>query len=147
LENALLAVKTAKFSSLGEDLVRMAKLCGPKGARAALPLISWPRRQRLTAEAEFSRQESVTMPDSTLDAPEVLNREFLEIRARLIQVAALLDRLDRASGDVSGDPRVTNIRQAIDVLANRGDGRAEKLQLIFSRQYEAEWKSKFELKS
>jgi hypothetical protein len=87
------------------------------------------------------------MPNSALDAPEVLNREFLEIRARLIQVAALLDRLDRASGTVSSDPRIAGIYQAIDVLANPGPGRAEKLQLIFSRQYETDWKSKFELKS
>jgi hypothetical protein len=87
------------------------------------------------------------MPNSTLEAPEVLNREFLEIRARLVQVAALLDRLDRASGSVSGDPRLAGIRESIEVLANPGPGRAEKLQLIFSRHYEADWKSKFELKS
>ena len=28
-----------------------------------------------------------------LDAPEVLNREFLEVRARLLHLAAALDRL------------------------------------------------------
>jgi hypothetical protein len=31
-----------------------------------------------------------------LDATEVLNREFLEIRAKLLEIAAALDRLDRA---------------------------------------------------
>ncbi len=81
------------------------------------------------------------MPNSTLDAPEVLNREFLEIRARLLQVAALLDRLDRASGTAVADPRIAGIHQAIEVLANAGPGRAEKVQLIFSRQYEPDWKS------
>lgn len=86
------------------------------------------------------------MPNSVHDAPEVLNREFLEIRARLVQVAALMDRLDRAAGSVANDPRIAGIRESIEVLAEPGPGRAEKLQLIFSRQYEADWKSKFELK-
>jgi hypothetical protein len=87
------------------------------------------------------------MPNSTLDAPEVLNREFLEIRARLVQVAALLDRLDRAAGNVANDPRINGIRQSLEVLATAGPGRAEKLQMIFSRKYEADWKNKLELKS
>jgi hypothetical protein len=87
------------------------------------------------------------MPNSALDAPEVLNREFLEIRARLVQVAALLDRLDRAPGSVSGDPRLAGVRNALEVLAKPDPGRAEKLQLIFSRHYEPDWKSKFELRS
>ena len=38
-----------------------------------------------------------------LDAPEVLNREFPEIRARLLQLAAALDRMDRADGSPEGD--------------------------------------------
>jgi hypothetical protein len=80
------------------------------------------------------------MSNSTLDAPEVLNREFLEIRARLLQVAAMLDRLDRAAGSVADDPRIVGIRQAIDLLASTGPGRAEKLQLIFSRLYASDWK-------
>ncbi|MCC7085152.1 MAG: hypothetical protein IT427_09105 [Pirellulales bacterium] len=84
------------------------------------------------------------MPNSNLDALEVLNREFLEIRARLVQVAALLDRLDRANGEVSSDPRLACIRQSIEMLAKQGVGRAEKLQLIFSRQYDPDWKKKFE---
>lgn len=82
------------------------------------------------------------MPEATIDAPEVLNREFLEIRARLVQVAALLDRLDRAPGTVASDPRMGGIAQSLQVLAKPGPGRAEKLQLIFSRQYEADWKNK-----
>lgn len=80
-----------------------------------------------------------------LDAPEVLNREFLEIRARLLQVAAALDRLDRASGDVSNDARLAGIRRSLDVLAGRESGRAEKIQMIFSLPYDAKWKQTFDL--
>ncbi len=60
-----------------------------------------------------------------IDAAELLNREFLEVRARLLQVAAALDRLDRAEGDVSQDKRRRGIDEAIDVLAGSGPGRGK----------------------
>ena len=74
-----------------------------------------------------------------LDAPEVLNREFLEVRARLLHVAASLDRLDRADGSVLDDPRLDKIRQALNILADGEPDRAEKIQLLFSRPYDADW--------
>ncbi len=74
-----------------------------------------------------------------LDAPEVLNREFLEIRARLLQVAASLDRLDRAGGSVESDPRLTKIGHALAILAGSQADRAEQIQLVFSRPYDAKW--------
>jgi hypothetical protein len=80
-----------------------------------------------------------------LDAPEVLNREFLEVRARILQIAASLDRLDRASGETDDDPRVEKLQRALAVLAEAGPDRAEEIQLIFSRQYERDWRSKFKI--
>jgi hypothetical protein len=74
-----------------------------------------------------------------LDAAEVLNREFLEIRARLLHIAASLDRLDRAEGELKGDPRPELIRRALAILADREPERAEKIQLLFSRSYDANW--------
>jgi hypothetical protein len=78
-----------------------------------------------------------------LDAPEVLNREFLEIRARLLHIAASLDRLDRASGSVSDDPRLERINRALAVLSGDKADRAEEIQLIFSRPYESSWLARF----
>jgi thioredoxin-like negative regulator of GroEL len=76
-----------------------------------------------------------------LSAPDLLNRDFLEIRARLLEVAAALDRLERAEGDVSDDPRMARIRQAIARLdAGQGE-RAEHLQLLFSLAYESGWRT------
>jgi hypothetical protein len=76
-----------------------------------------------------------------LDAPEVLEREFLEIRARLLHLAASLDRLERAEGTVESDPRLAKIREALQVLlAPQGD-RAERIQLLFSRPYQNDWRA------
>jgi hypothetical protein len=78
-----------------------------------------------------------------LDAPEVLNREFLEIRARLLQVAASLDRLDRADGSAQSDERLQKIQHALAILQGSGADRAEQIQLVFSRPYESDWMAAF----
>lgn len=80
-----------------------------------------------------------------LSAPALLDRQFLETRAKILQLAADLDRLDRAEGTVEGDPRCGQIRQAIEVLLSEQQGRAERVQLIFSRGYDSDWKSQFGL--
>lgn len=78
-------------------------------------------------------------------ANDVLEAEFLSVRAKILEVAAALDRLDRGEGDVAHDPRREGIRRAIDVLQSDGGGRAEEVQLIFSRHYDSDWKRQFGL--
>ncbi len=74
-----------------------------------------------------------------MDARQILDREFLEIRARLLEVAASLDRLDRADGSVADDPRFVQLRQALERLNDPGADRAADLQQVFSRPYDAAW--------
>jgi hypothetical protein len=76
-----------------------------------------------------------------IDAPELLNQEFLEIRARLLQVAAALDRFDRADGDISRDKRRMDLDRAIHILLEPHSDRAARLQMIFSLPYDKEWKT------
>ena len=80
-----------------------------------------------------------------MSARETLDREFLAVRADLLRIAASLDRMDRGSGDVVDDPRRTQLLDAIKLLASPEDGRAEKLQLLFSLSYDEDWVSKFGL--
>jgi hypothetical protein len=75
----------------------------------------------------------------TVTAPKVLDREFLGVRSRLIDVAASLDRIQRASGFTSGDPRSEKIRQAIQLLLGDAANKAEQLQMLFSLPYEENW--------
>ncbi|MGE0607505.1 MAG: hypothetical protein AB7O62_10450 [Pirellulales bacterium] len=82
------------------------------------------------------------MTAATLDAPEILNRVYLEIRAKLLEVGASLDRLDRADGLVDDDPRLGRIRQALAILAAGQPDRAEQIQLLFSLPYEDDWLTK-----
>lgn len=75
----------------------------------------------------------------TRNSTEVFDQEFLPIRAKILEVAAALDRLDRASGSVAADTRRLQVQAAIQVLLRPADDRAEKVQLIFSRPYEDDW--------
>ena len=82
-----------------------------------------------------------------MNSSHILDREFLEIRAKILDVAAALDRIDRATGDVSGDARMALIADAIDVIASvQSDSiRAEKIQLLFSREYDDNWLDDFSI--
>lgn len=80
-----------------------------------------------------------------MSAREVLDREFLEIRAELLRVAASLDRMERSDGAVADDPRIEQLHSAIEILQSPGPDRAEKLQMLFSLPFDKEWASAFGL--
>ena len=83
---------------------------------------------------------------TSMAASEVLDREYLEMRAKILELAASLDRLERAGGSVDGDPRMSLMSEALQVLQEDRAERAEQVQLIFSRQYEDDWREQFKLK-
>jgi hypothetical protein len=87
----------------------------------------------------IKRFEETNMPH-TITAPKVLDREFLGVRARLIELGAAMDRVERASGFTGGDPRSEKIRQAVEVLLGGGANKAEQIQLLFSLPYEENWR-------
>jgi hypothetical protein len=72
----------------------------------------------------------------TVTASDILDREFLNIRSRLIDLAAALDRIDRAEGSAIADPRVKTIQNALLLLAGDKSGRAEQVLRLFSLPYE-----------
>jgi hypothetical protein len=76
------------------------------------------------------------------DALQVLDRDFFEVRSKILEIAASLDRIDRAPahhGD-HPDPRLSHVRQALDALREPGPDRAETIQLIFSLAYDPAWR-------
>ena len=78
----------------------------------------------------------------SLAADEILNREFLEVRCKILELAAAFDRLDRADGSVESDPRIERLREALSVVLNETNDRAEQVQMIFSRDYDEHWREK-----
>ncbi len=76
-----------------------------------------------------------------LPAAKALDTYFLEARAKILEVAAILDRIGRGrdAAALSDDPRLHKVRQALEVLHDQSGGRAERIQKIFSLDYEASW--------
>lgn len=74
-----------------------------------------------------------------LPAPDALEKYYLEARCRLLDLAAILDRVDRGGGLVA-DPRLARIRESLVLLQTAQVGRAEKIQTLFSQDYDPNWK-------
>lgn len=80
-----------------------------------------------------------------LTAEQILDREFLEIRCKILEIAAALDRLERAEGSVTEDRRMKMVYDGLAVLSTDSADRAEQVQMIFSRRYEPGWRDQFGL--
>ena len=76
-----------------------------------------------------------------LPAARALDQYFLEARARLLDLAAILDRIDRGSDPAAAaaDPRLARIRQAVEVLLQGEGDRAAQVQQLFSLDYDPSW--------
>ncbi|MBX7104690.1 MAG: hypothetical protein K1X57_11455 [Gemmataceae bacterium] len=73
-----------------------------------------------------------------MPAGQVLDNYFLEARARLLDLAAILDRIDRGGG-AADDPRRAKLAAGLDALLSVAGERAEKVQEIFSLPYDEGW--------
>ena len=76
-----------------------------------------------------------------LPAAAALDAYYLEARCRLLDLAAILDRVDRGTGagPATADPRMARIRDALTVLGRSEGGRAEAVQKLFSLDYDPTW--------
>lgn len=74
---------------------------------------------------------------NAVPAQTTLDAFFPEARCKLLDLAAILDRIDRGGG--SADPRLAKIAEALNVLLAGGDARAERVQQVFSLAYDAQW--------
>jgi hypothetical protein len=71
---------------------------------------------------------------NTLKSQDVIDRYFLEHRAKLIDLAAFLDRLDRTCDHdiAASDYRIAALFRALNVLSDGRTNRAGRVLEIFS---------------
>ncbi len=77
-----------------------------------------------------------------LPAATALDQFFLDARSKLLEAAAIFDRVARGDGSetATADPRFVKLRKAAEVLLSDAPNRAELLQQLFSLPYDAGWK-------
>jgi len=78
---------------------------------------------------------SMPAPDQQL-----LDREFLPVRAKILEIAASFDRIQRARDDAQDDARLRQLRSALEIVLGPRADRTEKLQMLFSRPYQEAWR-------
>ena len=89
----------------------------------------------------------------TRTASEILEQEFLQTRAKLLEVAAFFDRLDACAVNEDGTTPLTQTQQerlrllkaGVELLNEDDSSKAARLQLLFSREYDANWRDQFGL--
>lgn len=74
-------------------------------------------------------------------ARQILDRHYLEIRSKILDLAASLDRVDRApdTAAIQDDPRMAKLRSGIEILLEPATNRAAAVQMLFSDAYVANW--------
>jgi hypothetical protein len=74
-------------------------------------------------------------------AAQSLDAYFLEARSKLLDLAAILDRVGRGQGggEMYNDDRLRKIREALQILQDQSGGRAERVLKIFSLDYDPSW--------
>jgi hypothetical protein len=73
-------------------------------------------------------------------ALKVFDREFLALRSHLLEVAAILDRIERTDGTLTAHERYEPIRRSLEILVSGDPDRARRVQLLFSLPYEEKWR-------
>ncbi len=76
---------------------------------------------------------STTEPTCPASLSRIVDLYFLEHRAKLIDIAAFLDRLERAAdGNAPTDFRIEAFRRALAVLSDGGPDRARRVLELLS---------------
>lgn len=107
-----------------------------------------------------SSVDSVTPIGSPMSAQAVLEREYLEMRALILQLGASFDRIQRSPGPaadpqkmqqlqagvrllLNADRQVPNDRQQSADSSDTGQSQAERIQRLFSNDYRSDWPQVF----
>jgi alanine-alpha-ketoisovalerate/valine-pyruvate aminotransferase len=69
---------------------------------------------------------------SCLPRKRLLDEYFIENRTKLLDIAAFMDRLDRAAGDEQSDFRLHAFIEALELLAGSKTSRVQAIQMLFS---------------
>lgn len=81
-----------------------------------------------------------------MTAAEIMDREFFEMRALILQLAASLDRMGRSKSPAVPEEKLKLLENGIRILLTQENNRANLVQMLFSLPYADQWPEEFQLK-
>lgn len=76
-------------------------------------------------------------------AREVLDQEFLQVRAKILEISAFFDRLSEAEASDVNQDQLQLLKNGCEILNDSDENKAARVQLLFSREYDADWRDKY----
>ncbi len=76
-------------------------------------------------------------------AKEVLSQEFLQTRAKILEIAAFYDRLDQAGAGELDQRQMSLLKKGCQILDDDEPEKAARVQLLFSREFDEKWRQQF----
>ncbi len=75
------------------------------------------------------------------NSEQVVEQEYLQIRAKILEVAAFLDRLHPSVElSTASESKLELLRRGCELLLDAEADKATRVQLLFSRQYDVQWR-------
>jgi hypothetical protein len=78
-------------------------------------------------------------------ASQVLDEEYLQIRAKILEIAAFFDRLAEADASDVDQSKLELLQGGCRLLDDGELDKTARVQLLFSRDYDSQWREKFSL--
>jgi hypothetical protein len=74
---------------------------------------------------------------------QVVEQEFLQVRAKILEIAAFFDRLEPVETKNvtnANEERLKLLRAGCELLLDSDGDKAARVQLLFSRKYDEQWR-------
>jgi hypothetical protein len=84
---------------------------------------------------------STKQPMAERSAAQIVADEFMIARAKIVELAATLDRIERASGSVDDSKNMQLLVQGMHILIDDQIEKAKRVQLLMSRDYDPNWQN------
>lgn len=84
---------------------------------------------------------STKQPMAERSAAQIVADEFMIARAKIVELAATLDRIERASGNVDDSKNMQLLVQGMHILIDDQVEKAKRVQLLMSRDYDPNWQN------
>ena len=78
-------------------------------------------------------------------AQQIVAEDFMIARAKIVELAATLDRIERATGNVDDSKNMQLLMQGMHILCDDEVEKAKRVQLLMSRQYDPQWQTQMSI--